>query len=89
MSGVVKTLLLAFAIAFAGALTTVISWAGLQYGDTRWVTVASTERALLREYRLGEIDLEYLEKKGIITERQQLKLDQLRVDIEELEQEFK
>lgn len=83
-----RTILIALIIAVAGAVSSAIVFAGLQYGDTRWVTVVSTERALLRQYRLDFIDLEYLEKKGAITEREQLKKDQLKIDIEELKEQL-
>ena len=89
MDSVIKTLVVSLAIVIASGLTSLIVYAGLQYGDTRWVTIASTERALLRQYKLEVLDLEYLEKKSEITEREQLQLDQLRIDIEELEQELK
>ena len=88
MNSTMKTLAIAFVIAITGFIGSAMVWAGLQYGDTRWVTVASTERALLRQYKLDALDLEYLEKKGQITEREQLQLDQIRIDIEELEQEL-
>lgn len=88
MNGITKTLVIAGIIALASLMTTVVGYAGREWADNRYVTIASTERALLREYRLNEIDLRYLEKKGQITERQQLQLDQLRVDIEEIEEEL-
>lgn len=85
----IKALIIALIIAVTGATGSVIAWAGVQWGDSRYVTIASTERALLRQYRLDELDLEYLEKKGEITEREQLKLDRMRIDIEELQKELK
>lgn len=88
MGVMLKTLIIALVIAVAGAVSSAIVFAGLQYGDTRWVTVTSTERALLRQYRLEFLDLKYLEDESLITPRQQLKKDQLEVDIEELKEQL-
>lgn len=88
LSAIARTIFIALVVVAVGSISSVIGYAGLQYGDTRWVTVASTERALLREYRLDYLDLEYLQKNGIITERQQLKKDQLEIDIEELKEQL-
>ena len=82
-------------LAKAASISTLIAITGaaLVYvatlaGDTRWVTIASTEKALLREYRLDALDLEYLRRKGEITEREQLRLDQLQIDIDELKDDL-
>ena len=89
MNNTLKTLLIAFIIAISGVIGSAVLYAGVKWGDTHWVTIASTERALLRQYRLEFLDLEYLETKGWINERELLKKEQLQIDIEELKEELK
>lgn len=59
------------------------------WGNTQWVTIASTEKALLHEYRKAAADLQWLYDQGQITPRQRNELDNLYIQIEELKEELK
>lgn len=88
VSVMMRTIVIALVIAVAGAVSSAIVFAGIQWHDNRYVTIASTERSDLRRYRLQFLDLKYLEDENLITPRQQLQKDQLFIDIEELKEQL-
>lgn len=59
--------------------------------DTRYVTIASVEQAFIkrdiRDLKRDIRKLEFLEKKGTISELEQFELDGLRQELEEIEGE--
>ena len=78
-AGAVSTALVAISVPAVWAL------------DTRYVTIASVEQAFLkrdvRDLKRDIRSLEFLEKKGTITDLQQFQLDGLRDELEDITDE--